>query len=234
MTASIEEWKHSPCKSVCEMCVCYSSLLLILFTLGSAWGLHLSPPAWSVCSTSLQVTQAHPCFFISVSTVLLQVSLGLPLFLRPSGVHLWATLGSDVGGIRSTCPIHLHRRVLCVLFRVCVIVRVREWHLSSVPFQLYSDPLEFLFLCEKGGGLWGNTCSIFTICTENKPLSTHGLTHGVTLSLRRRTRRRDIISNNRDIISNTVIEWLSCRNVTLLHRHTRMLHCAPATSSLLL
>ena len=82
MTASIEEWKHSPCKSVCEMCVCYSSLLLILFTLGSAWGLHLSPPAWSVCSTSLQVTQAHPCFFISVSTVLLQVSLGLPLFLQ--------------------------------------------------------------------------------------------------------------------------------------------------------
>src|SRR4029434_7826745 len=37
-----------------------------------------------------------------------------------SGVHLWATLGSDVGGIRSTCPIHLHRRVLCVLLG-CVL-----------------------------------------------------------------------------------------------------------------
>ena len=42
--------------------------------------------------------------FISFSTVLLHVSFGLPLFLRPSEVHLRATRGSAAGGMRSTWP----------------------------------------------------------------------------------------------------------------------------------
>ena len=50
------------------------------------------------------------CSFFSLSTVLLQVSLGLPLFLWQSRVRLGSTLDRDVIGIRSTYPIlfHLH------------------------------------------------------------------------------------------------------------------------------
>ena len=44
----------------------------------------------------------HPCSFISLSIVLLEVSMGRPLFLHLSGVHLRATLGMDVFDIRST------------------------------------------------------------------------------------------------------------------------------------
>ena len=61
--------------------------------------------SWAALSKNPQV---HPCCFISVSTVLLQVSFGLPLPLRPSGVQRSATLAIAVGGRRRTCPIHLH------------------------------------------------------------------------------------------------------------------------------
>ena len=57
---------------------------------------------------------------------------------------------------------------------MCVIIRVREWQLSSVPVQLHSDPLEFLLHCEESGGLWWRTCSIFTIFIIHIPPSTHG------------------------------------------------------------
>ncbi len=41
-------------------------------------------------------------------TLLLQVSLGLPLLRFPWGVHLNATLGTESTLIRRTCPSHLH------------------------------------------------------------------------------------------------------------------------------
>ncbi|KAL9962017.1 hypothetical protein ACROYT_G031071 [Oculina patagonica] len=42
----------------------------------------------TACSVALATSQlAHPALFLSFSTVLLQVVLGLPLALRPSGVH---------------------------------------------------------------------------------------------------------------------------------------------------
>ena len=51
----------------------------------------------------------QPFSFISLSTVLLQVSLGRPLFLWPSGVHSRAILVKAVVCWRSTCPIHRQR-----------------------------------------------------------------------------------------------------------------------------
>ena len=51
----------------------------------------------------------QPFSFISLSTVLLQVSLGRPLFLWPSGVHRRAILVKAVVCWRSTCPIHRQR-----------------------------------------------------------------------------------------------------------------------------
>ena len=53
-----------------------------------------------------------PISLSSVSTVFLQVVLGLPLFLLPAGVHLNATLGILSGDIRNTCSSHLNRRFL--------------------------------------------------------------------------------------------------------------------------
>ena len=62
-------------------------------------------------SWAILVSESHECFitFISVSTVLLHVSLGLPLFLFPSGVQCNAVLTVESGFLRSTCPIHLQR-----------------------------------------------------------------------------------------------------------------------------
>ena len=51
----------------------------------------------------------QPFSFISLSTVLLQVSLRRPLFLWPSGVHHRAILVKAVVCWRSTCPIHRQR-----------------------------------------------------------------------------------------------------------------------------
>ena len=45
---------------------------------------------------------------MSFSMVLRQVSLGRPRFRFPSGVQRMAILGSASGGIRHTCPSHLH------------------------------------------------------------------------------------------------------------------------------
>ena len=53
--------------------------------------------------------------FISLSTVLLHFALGLPLFLLLSGVQCSAVLVMDCGSLRSTCPIHLHRRLVMMV-----------------------------------------------------------------------------------------------------------------------
>ena len=53
-----------------------------------------------------------PISLRSVSTVFLQVVLGLSLFLLPAGVHLRAISGILSGGNRNTCPSHLSRHFL--------------------------------------------------------------------------------------------------------------------------
>ena len=54
----------------------------------------------------------HPFAVISLLLDHLHVSLGLPLFLFPAGVHLSATLGMESGCIRQMWHIHLHLRFL--------------------------------------------------------------------------------------------------------------------------
>ena len=67
-----------------------------------------------VLSFAIACASPHdkPISLSSVSTVFLQVVLGLPLFLLPAGVHLRATLGILSDDIRKTCPSHLSRRFL--------------------------------------------------------------------------------------------------------------------------
>ena len=67
-----------------------------------------------VLSFAIACASPHdkPISLRSVSTVFLQVVLGLPLVLLPAGVHLRATLGILSGDIRKTCPSHLSRRFL--------------------------------------------------------------------------------------------------------------------------
>ena len=59
--------------------------------------------SWAIL---VKESQEHCNSFISISTVLLQVSLGLPLFLFPNGVQCSAVLTIESGFLRSTCPIH--------------------------------------------------------------------------------------------------------------------------------
>ena len=73
----------------------------------------------------------NPISHLSLSTVLLQVSLGQPLFLFPSGAHVSAALGNESGF--NTCPIHLHLRVF-----ICVLI------LSNLVLSLTSSFVTFI------------------------------------------------------------------------------------------
>ena len=50
----------------------------------------------------------HPISLSSFSAILLQVSLGLPFFLFPSGVHCKAILLLSFLSLRKMCPIYFH------------------------------------------------------------------------------------------------------------------------------
>ena len=52
--------------------------------------------------------ELKPIAILSFSTVLLHVSLGLPLLRVSSGAHVRATRGRQLLCMRSTCPIHVH------------------------------------------------------------------------------------------------------------------------------
>ena len=86
------------------------SIYLVLFVLQVAH--KASTRARQRCrsaETCSRRPHVQPFSFISLSTVLLQVSLGRPLFLWPSGVHHRAILVKAVVCWRSTCPIHRQR-----------------------------------------------------------------------------------------------------------------------------
>ena len=50
----------------------------------------------------------HPISLSSFSAILLQVSLGLPFFLFPSGVYCKASLLLSFLSLRKMCPIYFH------------------------------------------------------------------------------------------------------------------------------
>ena len=85
------------------------SIYLVLFVLQVAH--KASTRARQRCrsaETRSRRPHVQPFSFISLSTVL-QVSLGRPLFLWPSGVHRRTVLVKAVVCWRSTCPIHRQR-----------------------------------------------------------------------------------------------------------------------------
>lgn len=79
----------------------------------STQGKDYTPPlvilSWATLSNSPHVNM---CSFISFSTVFLEVFLGRPGFLIPSGVHRSAILVMLSVGFLSTCPIHCHLRLI--------------------------------------------------------------------------------------------------------------------------
>ena len=82
-----------------------------------------------------------PISLSSVSTVFLQVVLGLPLFLLPAAVHLRATLGILSDDIRKTCPSHLSRRFL--ISRSILVLPV-FWYRSLLEILLGQKMLQIL------------------------------------------------------------------------------------------
>ena len=67
------------------------------------------------CASLVKDPQVCLMSFISPSTVLLHVVLGLPLLLFPSGVQCSAVLTIASCSLQSTCPIHLHLLLLMVV-----------------------------------------------------------------------------------------------------------------------
>ena len=91
----------------------WSSSSLIM-TVG-ALGFHVVWPMLSGLCNPFDTSQLfHPALFRSFSTVLLQVVFGLPLALRPSGVHLNTVKESFSPFLLSMWPsqFHLFRRTL--------------------------------------------------------------------------------------------------------------------------
>ena len=56
----------------------------------------------SIAILAASVHVLNPISHLSLSTVFLQVSLGRPLFLFPSGAHISAVLGNESGFISLT------------------------------------------------------------------------------------------------------------------------------------
>ena len=90
-------------------------------------------PSLSVYSCSRCLCPCFESHFTSLfSTVLLQVSLGRPLFLFPFAALVSAVLGNESGFILNTCPIHLHLRIFtCVLILYDLVLSLTS---SSVTF----------------------------------------------------------------------------------------------------
>ena len=62
----------------------------------------------SLAASSAALQLSHPISFLSFSAVLLQVSLGLPLFCLPSGVQVRATFCSSSFPFLRTCLMYCH------------------------------------------------------------------------------------------------------------------------------
>ena len=80
----------------------------------------------------------HHNSLLSFSTVLLQVVLGCPTFLRTSGLHVNAVMQSLVSSILSTCPNHFQLLIFTIFSQIliCLILLKSYLHFSSVAFEL--------------------------------------------------------------------------------------------------
>ena len=89
-------------------------------------------PDLSPAIRSAFVHDVIPIFTLSLSIDLLQVSLGLPPFLLPSGVQLRATLTLELASLLKMWPSHLHR------------LSVTSWDIWVVPVLEYRSLLDIL------------------------------------------------------------------------------------------
>ena len=124
---------------------CYLKTLLVslsLLSLGQlgAWGQNTLSPTSSIHSMFLAFSHdAIPISFLSCSTVLRHVVLGLPRLRFPSGCHVRAVLQWLFLSIRSTCRIHFPRlllsstltRLVSVLFSRSLLEITYGHHLLS-------------------------------------------------------------------------------------------------------
>ena len=80
----------------------------------------LLQPALSRAAVTASLQVAKPIFCLSLSTVLLHVTFGRPLFLFPSGAQVKAMRGFCWLFICNTCPIqrHLHLLICSLMVQV--------------------------------------------------------------------------------------------------------------------
>ena len=110
------------------------SIYLVLFVLQVAH--KASTRARQRCrsaETRSRRPHVQPFSFISLSTVLLQVSLGRPLFLWPSGVHRRAILVKAVVCWRSTCRKERYSPIIIAVDLVSVKFVHFVWYFALLP-----------------------------------------------------------------------------------------------------
>ena len=147
------------------MTVCrYTDLTYFLFFLWriGPWTTPLHP-VLSFATRLAWVASAQ--FFklsLSLSTVLLQVSFGLPLLRFPSAVQVNAALTCLILSIRSTCPIHLHRLLLMVVlispFQLFPLLSHSGLFVASRPLRFFSNTI-----CEKASNICSSPFVIFHV-----------------------------------------------------------------------
>lgn len=94
---------------------------------------------------------------LSFSTVLLKTPFSRPLRLWSSGVHLRATLGGTVGGMRRTWSIHLYllQFPFCMMGSFsCFSANFVVWHGSQPKYVETSDAEDFWSDGCRGVGSW--------------------------------------------------------------------------------
>ena len=145
----------------------YLSIYLVLFVLQVAH--KASTRARQRCQsaeTRSRRPHVQPFSFISLSTVLLQVSLGRPLFLWPSGVHCRAILVKAVVCWRSMCPIHRRRLRFTWVEMGSISLQVDD--LTERPLR---PPVSQKKKKKKKNVSVDNKMSVFDLCSEQRRYS---------------------------------------------------------------
>ena len=75
--------------------------------------------------------ELKPIAILPFSTVLLHVSLGLPLLRFPSGAHVRETRGRQLLSMRSTCPIHVNLLFLTSSLMMSLLALLRTSSLDT-------------------------------------------------------------------------------------------------------
>ena len=146
----------------------FSFFLSFLFSLLGPIRIRFLQPVLSIAMFLAISHDAIPISFLSCSTVLRHVVLGLARLRFPSGCHVRAVLQWLFLSIRSTWPIHFHRLVLTsVLTRLVSVLGYIRF--CILMFLFYSKCMGFFVCLSEPGGVLGSIFAGYVPLSSQNP-----------------------------------------------------------------